>query len=309
MSILKSVVLKEKEFPVRICNFVIMKTVYSLPEDLLAGKNQVISDLIVFDYQTSDQEAIKTKIVASKHVFIFLQEGEKEVRFYDKAVKFTPAQAMLVPVSNCIMTERGSERKKYRSLLFLFSDINLVSFKNKYPFLFADVSPNTSELPSHFLFDQDDFVQNFVRTLYHIIENHASISTSLLQLKFEEILLHLCDKYPKQFLTFLLSVNASDLPFRKAMESETSLNLTLEELAFLCNMSISTFKRKFNELYGMPPSRWFHLKKMQQAAFLLKHEKVKASEIYLELGYENLSSFVQAFKKEFGVTPKAYQRI
>ena len=123
-------------------------------------------------------------------------------------------------------------------------------------------------------------------------------------------MLYLCDRYPQEFLPLLASLTATsfDLPLRKVVENNVYTNLSMEELAFLCNMSLSTFKRKFEEVYGTPPARWFHLKKMQQAAFLLKHRNVKASEIHHELGYENLSSFVQAFKKEFGKTPKVYQQ-
>ncbi|HEY9045851.1 MAG TPA: AraC family transcriptional regulator [Ohtaekwangia sp.] len=282
-------------------------TTYSLPEDLLAAKNQPGDDLIVFDYQTTNKEPVKTRIVANKHVFSFLQEGEKEVHFYDQSVRFTPTKALLIPTGNSIMTERYSEARQYRSLLFMFSDNNLGAFRNKYVSLFTHASRNTSERLSHFLFMQDDFIKNFVRSLQHIHTNPSTLSASLLQIKFDEIMLYLCDQHP-QFLNFLLGVNASDLSLRKVVESETSINLSLEELSFLCNMSVSTFKRKFEEVYGMAPSRWFHLKKMQQAAFMLKHEKAKASEIHHELGYENLSSFVQAFKKEFGKTPKAYQQ-
>jgi len=288
--------------------FCCMTTAYALPEDLMAANNLPVGDLILFDYQTTNQQPVKTKIIASKHVFSFLQEGEKEVHFYDESVRFNPSKAMLIPAGNCIMTERYSQDRQYRSFIFIFSDSHLVAFRDKYVSLFTHAPRNSSERLSHFLFAQDDFIRNFVHSLQHLHCHPTTLSASLLQIKFDEVMLYLCDRYPQQFLRFIFNVNTSDLPLRKVVESKTSLNLSLEELSFLCNMSVSTFKRKFEEVYGMAPSRWFHLRKMQQAAFLLKYEKAKASEIHLDLGYENLSSFVQAFKKEFGKTPKAYQQ-
>ncbi|MEM9024275.1 MAG: AraC family transcriptional regulator, partial [Bacteroidota bacterium] len=83
--------------------------------------------------------------------------------------------------------------------------------------------------------------------------------------------------------------------------------LTLEELAFLCNMSISTFKRHFQQIYEVAPSRWFREKRLQRAEYLLRVQHQKPSEVYREVGFENLSSFTQAFKKHFGTTPKKYQ--
>ena len=289
-----------------------MTNVFALPEDLLNDKATVRPDLIVYNYHTTDKSSIKAKVVANRHVFSFLQEGEKEVHFYDQSVKFTPAQALLIPASNCLMSERPSHTRHYRAFLFLFSDKNLTTFRSKYPFLFTADYKNPRDQSSFFLFSQDEFVKGFIQSL-QLLPNHTSpsaVSEHLLQIKFEEIMLYLCDRYPQEFLPLLASLTATsfDLPLRKVVENNVYTNLSMEELAFLCNMSLSTFKRKFEEVYGTPPARWFHLKKMQQASFLLKHRNVKASEIHHELGYENLSSFVQAFKKEFGKTPKVYQQ-
>lgn len=72
-------------------------------------------------------------------------------------------------------------------------------------------------------------------------------------------------------------------------------------------MSLSTFKRRFAGLYGTSPSRWLLARRMEQAAVLLRQADRNVSELSDELGYENLSSFIQAFKQFHGVTPKQYQ--
>jgi AraC-like DNA-binding protein len=72
-------------------------------------------------------------------------------------------------------------------------------------------------------------------------------------------------------------------------------------------MTLSTFKRRFAMIYGTSPSKWFLDKRMQKAAQMLKVHGLNASEIYQELGYENLSSFIKSFKQVYGMTPKQYQ--
>tara|TARA_R110000787_G_scaffold59922_14_gene135944 strand:- start:10380 stop:10577 length:198 start_codon:yes stop_codon:yes gene_type:complete len=62
-------------------------------------------------------------------------------------------------------------------------------------------------------------------------------------------------------------------------------------------------KKKFHTT----PSKWFQEKILEHSAFLLKNKSKRPSGIYLEIGYENLSNFIQAFKVKFGVTPKQYQ--
>ena len=105
-----------------------------------------------------------------------------------------------------------------------------------------------------------------------------------------------------------ISREANDeIRIRQAVLTHMDSHITVEELAFLCNMSLSTFKRRFDSLYGTSPSKWLLQQRMKKAAELLKGGDLKPSEIYYGLGYENLSSFIQSFKQIHGVTPKQYQ--
>jgi AraC-like DNA-binding protein len=72
-------------------------------------------------------------------------------------------------------------------------------------------------------------------------------------------------------------------------------------------MTLSTFKRHFAKIYGTSPSKWILAKRMEKAAQLLSQKHMIPSEIYQELGYENLSSFIKSFKQVYNTTPKQYQ--
>jgi AraC-like DNA-binding protein len=72
-------------------------------------------------------------------------------------------------------------------------------------------------------------------------------------------------------------------------------------------MSASTFKRRFAQLYGSSPGRWLLHRRMEQAACHLRPAGRPVGEVAAELGYEDLSSFIQAFKQVHGRTPKQYQ--
>nr|WP_281064986.1 AraC family transcriptional regulator [Asticcacaulis solisilvae] len=91
------------------------------------------------------------------------------------------------------------------------------------------------------------------------------------------------------------------------MDAHWQNGLSQEELAFLCHMSLSTFKRRFQAVYDMSPGQWLHRRRLDYAAHLLKVERRKASDIYFDVGFATLSSFTQSFKSHYGVTPKAYQ--
>ena len=93
------------------------------------------------------------------------------------------------------------------------------------------------------------------------------------------------------------------IDFKKIVENNVFKRITLEEISFLSNMSLSTFKRKFIETYGTPPHKWFQQKRMQHAYQLIVNNKAKPGEIYFDFGYESLSSFSVAFKQMYGMPP------
>jgi AraC-like DNA-binding protein len=92
------------------------------------------------------------------------------------------------------------------------------------------------------------------------------------------------------------------------VEGHIETDITVEELAFLCNMSLSTFKRKFTHMYRMAPRKWLLQQRMERAAALLRMGNEKPSDVYYKVGYESHSSFAHSFKQVFGVTPSEYQQ-
>lgn len=82
-------------------------------------------------------------------------------------------------------------------------------------------------------------------------------------------------------------------------------NLSVEQLASLAGFSVSTFKRKFDEAYKCSPKRWIQEKRLNEAKTLLEFSDRSISEIGYEVGFENISHFIQSFKTKFGITPKA----
>lgn len=59
----------------------------------------------------------------------------------------------------------------------------------------------------------------------------------------------------------------------------------------------------FERVFQTTPARWLTQKRLDTAHFLLTEKKQKPSDIYLELGFEDLSHFSYAFKKRFGYPP------
>jgi AraC family transcriptional regulator, exoenzyme S synthesis regulatory protein ExsA len=80
-------------------------------------------------------------------------------------------------------------------------------------------------------------------------------------------------------------------------------NYSVQELAKLTGRSLSAFKRDFYEVFETTPHQWLLSRKIDYAEHLLKEKKMKASDFYFMLGFNELSHFSSAFKKVKGVAP------
>ena len=277
-----------------------MKTI-TLPDELNLSSSKSI---LIYHYD-SITEISKQQILLNKNTFSFLQEGTKEVFFDNSTHAIDNSQFLLMKSGNCLMTEKlSSDSKYYRSILFFFSTEDVLEFIRKFEF-------ETVTGESHYStysFKYDSFVRGFTKSLLHISELSKSVQNNILKSKFEEIMLYLIDLKGLNFVYSLIdNSDNKNQKFIQTIESNRLNKLTIKELSFLSNMSVSTFKREFEKNFHNTPSKWFQDKRLEHSAFLLKSSSKRPSDIFEEIGYENLSNFIQAFKIKFGITPKQYQ--
>ena len=78
------------------------------------------------------------------------------------------------------------------------------------------------------------------------------------------------------------------------------------ELAELCGISEGHMRRLFAEKLGNSPIGYKNALAAQAACTLLRLDGMNVSEVAAALGYPDIYTFSQAFKKEIGVSPKKY---
>ena len=273
----------------------------TLPDELALNSKLSIE---VYDYE-STQEISKQQILLNKNTFSFLQEGAKEVFFDNSSYAINNSQFLLMKSGNCLMTEKLSNVEEYyRSVLLFFSNEDVLKFIRK----FELNAPDSKNYYSTYSFSYDVFIKRFVESLLDISKLSKKIQSRILETKFEEIMLYLVEFKGVEFLYSLISNSSNEhQKFIQTIESNQLNKLTIKELSFISNMSVSTFKREFEKHFRSTPSKWFQEKRLEHAAFLLKNNSKRPSDIFEEIGYETLSNFTQAFKLKFGLTPKQYQ--
>ena len=277
-------------------------SVINIP-DIYIQDGSVYPDLYVYDFSMTT-DIVKTRVNLNMHMFSFLQVGKKQVHFAGTSVAVNKEQSLLIRKGNHLWTEFIDSNSKYNCKLLFFSDSKLLSFLNKHS-IKTDVSKGN--VPC-FIIENDKYINSFIDTLFSANYSEGGIMSSLLDIKFEELLLYLINKYDEDFIQYITSLVSHKVSsFRKIVESH--LNLSVEEIAFLCNMSLSTFKRCFRREYNTSPGKWLKERRLMKARELMQQGVCAPSDVYHAVGYNSLPAFSTAFKNEFGINPKDIKQL
>ncbi|MET7000082.1 helix-turn-helix domain-containing protein [Chitinophaga defluvii] len=151
-------------------------------------------------------------------------------------------------------------------------------------------------------FEPDDFLKKYFVSLIPYIDKTKEATPRLADLKIREAI-ELLLQWNPDFKNLLFDFNAPyKIDLEEFMRQNYMFNVPVTSFAKLTGRSLSAFKRDFTRIFNTTPKQWLRDKRLEEAYYLIKHKKEKAAEIYLDLGFENLSHFYYSFKQKFGVT-------
>ena len=81
---------------------------------------------------------------------------------------------------------------------------------------------------------------------------------------------------------------------------------SIDELALQVNMSKSKLKVVFARIYGKSLYSYYMDMRFLRAKELLAAKEYRVNEVSMMVGYENVTKFVETFRKRYGTTPKRF---
>ena len=86
-------------------------------------------------------------------------------------------------------------------------------------------------------------------------------------------------------------------------------DLKIREVAEMTGMSERHFRRVFYDVYKKKPQEFLRDVRMNKAELLILNTSKPVYDIAIQCGFSDVYSFSHSFKRNFGVSPKAYREM
>ena len=105
----------------------------------------------------------------------------------------------------------------------------------------------------------------------------------------------------------VLSLKQVESAQRHILEHFTEA-ISLEQLAGICSLSTTHFRRLFRTVYHTTPNGYLLNLRLEHAKYLLHSPTANVSEIAAQVGFQDTNYFIRFFKSRTGMTPLQYKK-
>nr|WP_187359657.1 AraC family transcriptional regulator [Mucilaginibacter ginsenosidivorans] len=154
-----------------------------------------------------------------------------------------------------------------------------------------------------------DVIRKFVESLYFYFDNPGLVNDELLKLKIKELILLLMQTSNAQSIMALFSnlFTPRLLNVKDVVNSHLFSDLSINDLAKLCNLSVSTFNRTFQDMFDDTPASYIKTKRLERAKELLLVSSLSVSEIAFQTCFNDAAHFSRSFKTAYTCSPTEFR--
>jgi AraC-like DNA-binding protein len=251
-------------------------------------------------YSCVDKKQRANETFVPEHVFGYIISGESHQKTIEGSRVFGPGTIALVRRNQLIKSEKvpGPEGEFKSVNIFFEQDfLRRYSAENKFTSAKRYTGDPICLLPP------DPFIKGYFNSLIPYLEHGWQSTASMAELKTREAIELLLRLDPTLF-DFLFDFSEPyKIDLEAYMNQHYMYNVPAAQFAKLTGRSLASFKRDFEKIFQTSPGQWLQQKRLAEAYYLIREKGQKPSEVYLNVGFENLSHFSYTFKKMFGIVP------
>ena len=159
---------------------------------------------------------------------------------------------------------------------------------------------------------RDPLIQQLVWTLSHELQQGATNSLYAESL-FNTLCLHLMKRFAGSTVTIKEDYNGLPVFLHRRLneyiQENLAQNLSLADMAEVVNLSTSHLTRLFKQSQGISLYQYVIHCRIARAKQLLKYKQLSIAEVAIQVGFNDQSHFTHHFKRQVGITPKAFRQV
>lgn len=241
----------------------------------------------------------RTEIVFEHHMLIWFICGETKIVQSEATYTFKTGDIFMIPRNKpATVINYPREGLPHKTVVMLLTEKILRDFYRG-----LQINSKTTPVPKIHSFSNHPLLESCLASLIPYFDMKEPFPENLALLKITEaisILRAINMEIDAVLANFDDPHKANLVSF---MEKNYMFNMPLEKFSFLTGRSLTTFKRDFAKAFNSTPQRWLTQKRLELAHYKLAEQKNKPVEVCYEVGFENLSHFSFAFKKQYGYAP------
>ncbi len=252
-----------------------------------------------------EDELFKTEVLFDHHMLVWFISGETKIIQAGASYVFNAGDIFLIPRNQVItVINYPKDGQPHKAVAMHLTVERLRDFYAK-----PQVKASAGVTDKIYSFKNHPLLESCFSSLLPYFDLKEKYPENLASLKITEaiMILRTIDKNVDGILANFETPGKIDLA--KFMESHFMFNLPLEKFGYLSGRSLSTFNRDFRKTFHVTPQKWLTKKRLELAHYQLTAHAKKPVDVYLEVGFEDLSHFSFAFKKHFGYIPTSLSRI
>ncbi|RYE25338.1 MAG: AraC family transcriptional regulator [Sphingobacteriaceae bacterium] len=247
----------------------------------------------------SGNEVLQEQFIPD-HVFLYVTTGAIACYDGNKSYTFKSGEYFLARKNRLARYNSKKEDGELKYVFFCFEETLIRDFQQKHKLKVMQFDPADTFVK----ISSTELIPDFIHSLKPYSDCSGKIDEAFQDVKYEELLIVLLKNQPELAGILFDYGRPEKINLEEFMSRNYRFNVSVERFAYLTGRSLSAFKRDFKTIFNKTPNHWLIQKRLQEAYFLIEKMNKKPSEIYLELGFEDLSHFSFAFKKLFRLTPR-----
>jgi len=250
---------------------------------------------------TFEDRFFKADVLFEDHLLVWLISGETRIVQAGRTYLFGAGETLFFPrhlLASVVSYPKNGVPHQSVSMHLTLSRLKDYYKKNGNP---AETLPVAE--PAFQAFPQHPLLKSCLASLIPYFDLRENLPDAIASLKIEEAIHILRAIEPVIDYTLANFAEPGKIDLANFMERNYMINMPIEKFGYLTGRSLTTFKRDFKKAFQTTPQKWLTRKRLELAHYHIREKSRKPSEVYLETGFENLSHFGYAFRKQFGYAP------